>query len=58
MERKASSVMRWPWVAPAAREMFSSMSVPPRSLAPASRTCWAPAAPIFTHEVWMLGTQR
>src|SRR5438067_38632 len=29
--------MRWPWVAPAALEMFSSISVPPRSLTPAMR---------------------
>ena len=43
--------------APAAREMFSSISVPPRSFTPAWSTCVTPALPIFTHEVWMLGIQ-
>ena len=57
MARKASSSMRWPWAAPAAREMFSSISVPPRSLAPACRTWRAPSAPIFTHDTWMLATR-
>ncbi len=33
--------MSWPWLAPAAREMFSSMSVPPRSFTPAWRACGA-----------------
>ena len=33
----------WPWLAPAAREMFSSISVPPRSFAPACRIWRAPA---------------
>ena len=40
--------------APAAREMFSSISVPPRSLTPACSTWRTPATPIFTHEAWML----
>ena len=31
----------WPWAAPAAREMFSSISVPPRSLQPAWSS-WRP----------------
>ena len=54
--RKSSSAMRWPWAAPAAREMFSSISVPPRSLTPACSTWRAPPAPIFTHDAWMLST--
>src|SRR5207253_10777703 len=53
MARKAASSMRWPCEAPAAREMFSSIKVPPRSLAPARRAWAAPSAPIFTHETWM-----
>ena len=32
------SSMRWPCDAPAAREMFSSIRVPPRSFAPAAST--------------------
>ena len=55
MARKPSSSMPWPWVAPAARLMFSSISVPPRSLPPASRSWRAPAAPSFTHDAWTLG---
>ena len=50
----SSTPMRWPWLAPAAREMFSSMSVPPRSLAPARRHWRAPSTPSFTQLTWML----
>ena len=39
---------------PAAREMLSFISVPPRSLAPAFRHSAAPSGPIFTQDVWML----
>ena len=49
--------MAWPWLAPAAREMFSSISVPPRSFAPDRSACAAPEAPIFTHDTWMLGSR-
>ena len=41
--RNAASSITVPWLAPAAREMFSSISVPPRSLAPAWRIWVAPA---------------
>jgi hypothetical protein len=41
-------------VGPAAREMFSFMSVPPRSLQPASRHSFAPSVPIFTQETCTL----
>src|SRR3990172_6157596 len=34
--------------------MLSLMSVPPRSLAPQVRRCWASFGPSFTHEAWML----
>ena len=54
MARNSASSMSWPWAAPAARLMFSSNSVPPRSLTPASRAWRTPSAPIFTHETWML----
>ena len=43
--------------APAAREMFSSMSVPPRSLQPAWSAWRAPAMPALTHDTWMLSIQ-
>ena len=54
--RPPSSVggISWPWLAPAARVMLSSISVPPRSLAPACRQTRAPSGPILTQEVWML----
>src|SRR5712691_3901507 len=45
----------WPCSVPAAREMLSFMSVPPRSLAPARKHAAAPVGPILTHEVWMFG---
>jgi hypothetical protein len=34
--------------------MVSSISVPPRSFAPARSIAWVPSTPSFTHEVWML----
>ena len=37
---------------PAAREIDSFISVPPRSFAPAARQAAAPSGPIFTHEAW------
>ena len=39
------------------REMFSSMRVPPMSLAPDCSTWTTPLWPIFTHETWMLSIQ-
>src|SRR5262249_15032545 len=51
----SSGVASWPWAAPLAREMFSSMSVPPRSLQPAARRRAPPSRPSLTHEAWMLG---
>ena len=54
MASSSSTPIRCPCCAPAAREMFSSISVPPRSLAPARRSCRAPAAPILTQLTWML----
>src|SRR5229473_2310311 len=45
----------WPCWVPAAREMLSFISLPPRSLAPDFRQIAAPAGPIFTQDVWMLG---
>ena len=54
MVRKPSASIIWPWLAPAAREMFSSMRVPPRSLTPARRIWRTPSAPIFTQLTWML----
>ena len=58
IEPKAASSMAWPWVAPAARLMFSFSSVPPRSLHPAWSSCRAPVTPTFTHDSWMLGMWR
>ena len=43
----------WPWLAPAARLIDSFMSVPPRSLTPASSSARAPSGPSFTQEAWM-----
>ncbi len=44
-----------PFSDPAIREMVSSISVPPRSLAPPASTCAAQARPAsFTQEHWML----
>ena len=54
MASSSSTPMRCPWGAPAAREMFSSISVPPRSLTPARSTWRDPSAPIFTQLTWML----
>ena len=52
-ENRSPSII-WPWLAPAAREMFSSISVPPRSFTPA-RSIWrTPSTPILTQLVWML----
>ena len=45
----------WPWLAPAAREIDSFMSVPPRSFTPAPSSTPAPSGPSFTHDAWMLG---
>ena len=42
---------------PRPREMFSSISVPPRSLQPACSTWRAPATPVFTHDTWTLSIQ-
>ncbi len=44
-----------PYDEPAIREMVSSMSVPPRSLAPERSISAAPSVPSFTQLVWMLG---
>ena len=52
--RSAPPVISWPWEAPAAREMFSSMSVPPRSLQPACSSWLTPSRPIFTQLAWTL----
>lgn len=57
MARKSSSSRPWPWAAPAAREMLSFMSVPPRSFTPAERSWRAPRNPSLTHEAWMLGME-
>ena len=54
MARNSASSMSWPRAAPAARLMFSSMRVPPRSLTPASRAWRTPSAPILTQDTWML----
>jgi hypothetical protein len=43
-----------PFSLPAIRLMVSSMSVPPRSLAPPWSTALVPASASFTPEVWML----
>ena len=50
----SSGVASWPCAAPEAREMFSSMRVPPKSLHPASSRRAPPSRPSFTHEAWML----
>src|SRR5439155_141533 len=42
-----------PYWAPAAVEIDSLISVPPRSLAPASSRSWASFGPSFTHDDWM-----
>ena len=39
-------------LAPAAREIDSFISVPPRSLTPARSAAAAPSSPSFTHEAW------
>ena len=54
----SAAQISWPCTAPAARVMDSFISVPPRSLAPASSSSAAPSGPIFTHEAWMLGIER
>ena len=52
--RIASSIrsggISWPCAAPAAREIDSFISVPPRSFAPARSAACAPSIPSFTHE--------
>ena len=50
-----SGANSWPCSVPAAREMLSFISVPPRSLAPASRQAAAPSGPSFTQDTWMFG---
>ena len=42
----------WPWLAPAAREIYSFISVPPRSLTPARSAAAAPSSPSFTQDAW------
>ena len=42
----------WPCSAPAAREIDSFISVPPRSLTPARSAAAAPPIPSFTQEAW------
>jgi hypothetical protein len=37
--------------------MFSSMSVPPRSLTPGLQQLGRRRDPIFTHDTWMLSIQ-
>ena len=41
-------------IAPPAFEMLSSISVPPKSFAPASRQASDSSNPNFTHETWIL----
>src|SRR5581483_3492542 len=52
--RRSASSMPWPCDAPAAREMFSFINVPPRSLTPARSSCCAPARPSLTHDACTL----
>src|SRR5208282_2320381 len=51
---KSSGLVYWPAVAPASREIFSSISVPPKSLAPACRHNCDSRRFSFTHETWIL----
>src|SRR5208283_649548 len=50
---KSSGLVYWPAVAPASREIFSSISVPPKSLAPACRHNCDSRRFSFTHETWI-----
>ena len=52
--RSAAGVWSWPYVAPAAVEMLSLMSVPPKSLAPHESSHCAWRIPSFTQETCRL----
>ena len=50
----SATVLAEPCSEPAIREMVSSISVPPTSLAPARSIARVPSTPSLTQEVWML----
>ena len=51
ISRSSSGVFSEPFSAPAIREIVSSISVPPRSFAPACNIRCVPVIPSFTHDV-------
>jgi hypothetical protein len=58
MASSSALVFSEPFSLPAIRLIVSSISVPPRSLAPPCSTAFVPASASFTHDVWTLVSAR